>query len=542
MKNKLLLCLALYCLIFPVHAQNEDWQGNWMDEELNSRPAPMVTDMNGNPMWEDEGEVIDLDNKPHVIRNVSSLIEAAAAFKDGENLPYYMSANQHGVFDPRYGQGYLRGRVTYSSSYKKLHTDVTVDAIVYGDKPSAYYGNQIHLQQAYAKFSAGTFGITFGCKEEEGQFVDPKLSSGNMVFSGNARPNPGIRIAMDDYVPMVFTDNFFEGKFGMTWNRNTDGRFNRDFYDEYEQNYGIFDPDGNLTGFKDARQHAKVENAWMHHKFLFIRTSSKHHFFLTAGIEHATMYGGKVNGKKNMQGGGWLKAAMGGKGHVEQGFYGYNHLMSYDFRMDLNFEKFKMGVYKQHYTDDMEGGLFDSGMDGLWGVEIKLPSFDWFNHIVIEMLSTTNQNGVVYANDKYYCDVETYKEQMFKEAGNSNFYHDEAYGSWTNYGMGIGNPLLSSPIYNRDFYPDYQSNMVRAYHVGISGYLFHKVGYTIKAQHLESWGSPFAPFLETKRNYSLHLELDYTHRQFQIIPSVSMDKDELYGDNLSAKLKLRYYL
>lgn len=538
--KKINLFLTLLSLLFiPAQAQNEDWQGNWMDEELDSRPPLQLSDFTGAP-WEDEGEIID--DKPRVIRTLSYTIETAAAIKDGDHLPFYALTNEHGIYDPRESQGYARGRAKFTSSYKKMYTEAAVDAIVYGTNPTSYYGSLFHLQQAYVKFGAGAFGLTIGSKEEDGQFVDPRLSSGNMVYSGHARPNPGIRIAMDDFVPMVFTDDFFEGKFGMTWNRNTDGRFNRDFYGEYEQNYGIFDNDGNMTGFHDARQHAKVENAWMHHKFLFLRTRSTNHFYLTAGIEHAAMYGGKVNGKKNMQGGGWLKAAMGGKGHVEQGFYGYNHLMSYDFRMDLNFSKFKMGIYKQHYTDDMEGGLFDSGMDGLWGVEIKFPSFDWLNHIVVEMLSTTNQNGVVYANDKYYCDVEKYNEKFFKEAGNSNFYHDEAYGSWTHYGMGFGNPMLSSPIYNQDYYPDYQSNMVRAYHAAVSGYFFHKVGYTIKAQHLESWGSPFAPFLETKRNYSLHFELDYTLRHLQIIPSVSMDRGELYGDNFNAKLKLRYSL
>lgn len=538
--KKINLFLTLLSLLFiPAQAQNEDWQGNWLDEELDSRPPLQLSDITGAP-WEDEGEIID--DKPRVIRTLSYTIETAAAIKDGDHLPFYALTNEHGIYDPRESQGYARGRAKFTSSYKKMYTEAAVDAIVYGTNPTPYYGSLFHLQQAYVKFGAGAFGLTIGSKEEDGQFVDPRLSSGNMVYSGHARPNPGIRIAMDDFVPMVFTDDFFEGKFGMTWNRNTDGRFNRDFYGEYEQNYGIFDNDGNMTGFHDARQHAKVENAWMHHKFLFLRTRSTNHFYLTAGIEHAAMYGGKVNGKKNMQGGGWLKAAMGGKGHVEQGFYGYNHLMSYDFRMDLNFSKFKMGIYKQHYTDDMEGGLFDSGMDGLWGVEIKFPSFDWLNHIVVEMLSTTNQNGVVYANDKYYCDVEKYNEKFFKEAGNSNFYHDEAYGSWTHYGMGFGNPMLSSPIYNQDYYPDYQSNMVRAYHAAVSGYFFHKVGYTIKAQHLESWGSPFAPFLETKRNYSLHFELDYTLRHLQIIPSVSMDRGELYGDNFNAKLKLRYSL
>lgn len=466
----------------------------------------------------------------------TNVFEAGTAIKAGNRLPFYLTTNNHGLYSPEHSQAYIRAKSQFSVSKGKWSAEAGFDAIAYASGKSEYYGHNARIQQLYAQAKYGIYKIMIGCKEEDGEFVDPRLSSGNMVWSGNARPAPGIHFGMDDFAHMVIIDNIFESKVDASWYHLTDGDCNKTNYMAYRQNYLL--PEGQLSAFyddiSDPRQHSLVQNAWIHHASAFLRTRSSWPFFLTVGGEHACMFGGRVRGQKNSQDYQWLMSAVGSKGKTE---IGYNHLMSFNFRGDLNLKKIKLGIYKQHYTDDMEGGLFDSGLDGLWGLELKLPQFSWLSHLVVEMLYTTNQNGVVYANDIYQYDL-----TFYPQAGNSNFYHDEAYGAWTHYGLGLGNPLLASPIYNDDMYPDYQSNMIRAFHIGASGRIADIFDYILRIHHQESWGTPFAPFVRTRKNTSVELEADYTYGHWQFIPAVAFDHGDLFGNNFGLSLKARYKL
>lgn len=512
------ITLLLFCFL-PSMAQ-------WDSEGWGAEHLYTMTRKELKAKLKAEKEKREGPDTAQVHRTFDAFGELTTALKWDNRLPYYMSANSFGTLSPEHSQGYARVSGFFSSEYKRWRLEYGADFMGYASTKSDYYGHNFHIQQLYAKFSYGIYRIILGKKEEPGEFVDRHLSSGNMVVSGNARPGIGIDGGMDDFSHMVIVNEFLEGKFNFSWHKLTDGRFSKSFFDEFQKTHGA-------PPFPDHRQHACVENAWIHHKSVFVRTKSSYPFFLTVGMEHAAMYGGKVNGRNNKQSHGWFMAAFGSKGKRQAG---YNHLMSYNFRGDLNFENWKLGLYKQHYTDDMEGGLFESGKDGLWGLEVKLPCLPWLNHIVVETLYTTNQNGVVYANDK-----DPYTGKFQKEAGNSNFYHDESYGPWANYYMGIGNPLLMSPIYNDDFYPDYASNMIEAIHIGVAGTI-GKVGYTLKMHRQESWGSPFAPFLKTRKNTSAYLEADYTYKNFQFLPSFAYDNGELLGNNIGFRLKVRYHI
>ncbi len=513
-----LLCigLALFCYL-PAWAQ-------WDDEGWGGEHIYTMTRKELKAKIKAEREKLEGPDTAQVHRTYWVMGEVSGAFRSGDRIPFYMSANEHGVLSPEHNQGYARVKGAFRTLYKSWSAEVGADVLGYVSNESDYYGYRAYVQQLYAKFSYNKYRLVLGAKEEPGEFVDPKLSSGNMVLSGNARPGVGVDLGMDDFSQMVIVDNYLEGKFNVRWYRLTDGRFSRRRYREYEA----------TTLLTDGRQHSYVGNAWLHHKSVFVRTKSSWPFFLTAGIEHACMYAGTVNGEDNSQSHGWFMAMFGSKGKKPAG---YNHVLSYDFRGDLNFETWDLGFYKQHYSDDMEGGLFESGKDGLWGMELKLARFPWLEHLVVEMLFTTNQNGVVYANDVY-----RYTGEFVPEAGNSNFYHDEDYGAWANYYMGLGNPLLMSPIYNEDHYPDYASNMIEALHIGMQGKLGKRVDYLLKFHHQESWGSPFAPYVKTKKNTSLYMAFDVWYKNFQFVPSVSIDQGDLLGNNIGFRLKVRYHL
>lgn len=461
------------------------------------------------------------------------------ASMQGNYIPFHLYANRHGVFSLEGSQIYNRGYYGYKVSKDKFSFETAVDAYLYYFNQIRYYSHHFHLQQLYIKGNWGKYTLMLGNKEEAGEFV-PTLSSGSMLWSGNARPAPTLRIGIDDFIPTFITGNIFEVKVNFWWSKQTDGCNNRENYEEYETRYA---KEGYVSHYwdniTDNRQHSKVENAWLHRKSFFIRTTSEMPVMATIGFEHAVMYGGKVNDVDCSGSWNWLRGMLGGSGKAEGNQF--NHAITQNYRVDLKQHKYHVGIYKQHYSDDMEGGLFSSGADGLWGAELTLPANKWVHNVVIEYLQTTNQGGVVYANDVYT----KFEGPVFayRTAGNSNFYHDQHMGSWTHYGMILGNPLIASPLYNEDFYPDITSNMLKAYHLALNGRPLNNLSYTLYLQHTDSWGTPYAPFGKIKSNTSVALEVDYQiSSNWRTKGCLGIDRGSLYGNNSGIQLNIQYTL
>lgn len=465
-----------------------------------------------------------------------------ASILKGDFLASGLTTDRHGVLTvapQSKNQLYNRACYDYEFSFDKWRLEAGGDIYLYYAGCEKLIDRWFHLQQLFVKSSWGKYSATLGCKEENGEFV-PKLSSGNMLWSGNARPAPTLSFRTDDFVSTFFTAHILQLKGNISWSKHIDGGLNRAIYKEYE---GIYAKKGfeshyydNIT---DNRQHAKVENPWFHRKSLFIRTSPEYPVFATYGFEHGVMYGGKVNDENCSGGVNWLRAILGGSG--KQPGNQFNHAMVQNYRLDWRHNIIHIGLYKQHYADDMEGGLFSNGADGLWGMEILLPKSRWIKNIVVEYVQSTNQGGVVYANDEYTKLDDGY--HVYRTAGNSNFYHDQHMGAWTHYGMMLGNPLFASPLYNADFYPDMASNMLRAYHFTVSGQLMYRLDYAIRIQHIDSWGTPFAPFGEIRSCTSYTLEASYPFNdRWRVNGGIAIEKGKLYGDNSGFQLNIQYCL
>lgn len=50
--------------------------------------------------------------------------------------------------------------------------------------------------------------------------------------------------------------------------------------------------------------------------------------------------------------------------------------------------------------------------------------------------------------------------------GADNYYNNSQYAGWEHWGQGIGNPLVTSPIYNKDGNLAFESNRVKGFHIG----------------------------------------------------------------------------
>ena len=55
--------------------------------------------------------------------------------------------------------------------------------------------------------------------------------------------------------------------------------------------------------------------------------------------------------------------------------------------------------------------------------------------------------------------------------------------------MTLGNPLITSPIYNMDGFNMYRDNRVKAWHAALNGELTDHISYLVKGSYREGMGT-----------------------------------------------------
>lgn len=477
-----------------------------------------------------------------VYHTLTYLYGSSVDYVSGDHLPFFMTANRNGVLSPQGSQGYIRSAVAYKHQKedKKFYWGAGADLIGYASSHDDYYRNNAYLQQIYAEIGGGQYFLTLGSKERPARFVNPELSSGNMAWSNNMRPIPGIHFGTNDFVKMFIIADLLESSFDLFYGKMLDGRYNRGRFDQYA-----------LLGNEGPLRASGVEGAYLHRKSVFVRTPSKMPFYVTAGIEHIAIFGGKIrhidgvwDPSREMvyfnQTCKWGNALFGGEGNTEDAL---NHLMTLNVRLDFKHEKFSLAAYKQHYTDDLNSKSFTNYADGLWGVELKLRRTPWLENLVIEYIKTNSQGDNTQALQKLQAGEEVTVEDFA-----SDFYQDERFGAFSYYGMLCGNPMIASPIYNADQYPGLLHNNIQGFHLGASGAFCRDLAYKVKYCSITSEGNPWASAMEhlagrstTKSgNDSFLLELTYNYSDWEFSSQISLDRGELLGNNFGFGLTACY--
>lgn len=486
-----------------------------------------------------------------VYHTLSYTASSAANFTTGDHLPYFMVANRQGVLSPQGNQGYLRGAIDYRRQRedRKFYWSVGADLIGYASSHFDYYSNNIYLQQCYAEIGGGQYFLTLGSKEQPARFVDSKLSSGNMAWSANTRPVPGLHFGTRDFVKMFIIADLLEGSFDFFYGKMLDGDLNNTRFDHYQS-----------LGDQAPLRTSAVDKAYLHRKSVFLRTPSKYPLYFTAGIEHASFFGGTIrhfdgiwDGSRNEvvydQTCKWGNALFGGEGHDDDAL---NHLMTIDARLDYKADKWRAALYKQHYTDDLNSKSFTNIADGLWGLEVKLPRVNWLSHIVIEFVKTNSQGS----NQEGLTKILNGQEPLAEDFA-SDFYQDQRFGGYAYYGMACGSPMVISPLYNPDGYTGYLYNNMQGFHLGIEGSLTRDLSYCLKCNYIKSDGNPWTIALEEMQqvnapsllpgyiapkgnNTSIHLEMTYNQGNWDFTSQLSMDNGSLLGNSFGVGISAIY--
>lgn len=386
------------------------------------------------------------------------------------------------------------------------------------------------LQQLFGEIKFRSLYLMAGMKENERTFLLNPLSSGDLTLSNNARPIPQVRVGFYDFVDIPFTRGWAQIIGDIAYGKFFDSKWNENHYNYY--NYFI------------------TTDVWFHYKRLYLRSNPTKRFVATVGMQHAAQFNGEVKSYRqglcirNIKPEHFWKSFLDvfvqsqySSSNIEGealNFIG-NHLGSWDVKFDYRLKNNdNLSVYVMKPWEDGTGIGWQNGFDGVWGIAYKSDNNKIFKGAVLEYLDFTNQAGPFLYEPTPNIPTNT--------TGGDDYYNNFMYNGWTNYGMGVGSPVLKSTIYNTDGCLKYLDNAVRGFHVGVDG----KVG-NVDMRILLSWkqskGTPYFPRPNRLQSTSMMIAGKYKFPKIHALTldaQVGFDTGSLYPSCFGTLLSLTY--
>lgn len=457
--------------------------------------------------------------------------ELRQTLSGGDHAPFWLSANRQGLSSISKGYGYLDvGAKKDLDKNKRFSWGAGVELAV----PWKFTSDFV-VQQLYAEVRYRCLSLWAGSRDNVSQLVDPELSSGELLFSGNARPVPQVRAGILDFEPLRFLNSWIGVKGYVAYGKFTDSR--------WQEHWAA--PDSRYE-----------KGALLCARGLWLKAGNEQKFPLTftIGIDLATQFEGTIyNYKKYGQlmtyhtpSGlkAWVKAFVPMHGSEtsidsEQVNVEGNVVGAYDFSLGWTSDAgWKVKAYWQHMFEDHSMLWIQfPWLDGLWGVNATLPANPIVSALTYEFLYSKYQSGPVY-NDA----TPEVPEQV---SGVDEYYNHGLYPGWQHWGMGIGNPFFISPIYNANHILRFTANRNISHHLGLKGSPMDGLNWRLLVSNTRSWGTYEKPFPEVRSMWNFLAEVKWRPeriKQLECRFALAFDKGDLVGDNFGVLLGVGYNL
>jgi hypothetical protein len=481
--------------------------------------------------------------------------EAQYSATSGDHTPLWLNANKYGLSSLNTSNGYVRAGLFHSmeaDSAKRWAIGYGADVAI-----ASGYTSTLVVQQAYADIRWLKGLLTIGSKEQPMELKNQELSSGSQTLGINARPIPSVRLSLPNYWTVPYTRGWLGIKGHIAYGMQTDDNWQKDFSAE----------------FSKRTEHAKI-----HTKAGYLRIGKEGKpISVELGLEMACQYGGttytinpyptvpgtrEMVAIKNKDGvSGMVKALIPGGGEVGEGVYDNasgNHLGSYLLRVNMDYDKWYLGLYADHFFEDHsqmffldydgygQGDEYNEWKESRWlvydlkdmmlGAELKLKDWKWVNNFVVEYIYTKYQSGPIYHDRTRYLSDHI--------AGRDNYYNNYMQTGWQHWGQVMGNPLYRSPLYNDNQTIEVANNRFWAWHFGLSGDPTDALHYRVLATWQRGWGTYDAPLPEPERNMSLLAEAEYRFSEqhqlagWSVKAAFGLDHGGLLGNNTGGQLTI----
>ena len=453
--------------------------------------------------------------------------EFVATYGSGNFAPMWHTTNKQGINSEKSNSVFAR----LGASGEHLFSNHSLE-LDWGFDVVAGYNlvSTVFVQQAYFDVKWKRFAVSLGQKERWCDMKNPRLSTGALIESGNARPIPQVRIGLPEYWNIPGLGGWLAIRGHLAYGWFTDGGWQEDFF---------------------AETSVRTKGVHYHSKAGFMRIGNNDKFPLTAeiGLHMVTQFAGECYNSLNRPGYStnplrfkdYLLALIPLKGDsqyggIDQGNVAGNVLGSWMGAITWTNRDWKLHFYYDHVFDDHSQMFWEYGLwtEQLAGLELELKNFKWIRNVVFEYFNLKNQSGPVYHDS-----TSAIPDQI---SCVDNNYNHQRYAGWFNYGRMIGTPLCTSPIYNDDKLQICRNNRVEAFHFGMEGGLLSWLDYRCLFTYSNNWGTYAKPFTDIKKNMSGLVEFTFIpskKRDWSIGTSFAFDKGNLYGNNYGAMVTFK---
>ena len=387
----------------------------------------------------------------------------------------------------------------------------------------------IRLQQLFAQVKFRQVSLTVGMKYSHSKIVDDQLSSGDLTRSNNAAPVPGIAGGFLDFQNIPFTNGWVQIDGKIMYGRMMDSGFKKAEFNYY-------------TG-------VEAINLWYNYKRCYFRTNPDKNFHVTVGMQAASFDGGAMcayyKGKllaSAIRGFVWAAAFQmffprpGG-----ESYYAGSHLGTWDLKAVYKFkDESKVSAYFEWPWEDGSGIGKMNGWDGLWGVKYDFARKGIITKALVEYLDFTNQSGPIHFDP----DDVVESPLVGHAQGADDYYNNDFYGAYTNYGMSIGTPYLVAPIYNLNGVLRYQHTRARGFHVAVAGNPSDRLSYRAMLSYEKAGGSGRLPAYKRLESTSAMIEANMIPIKrvpgLELNVRVAFDAGSLRNNNWGVRLQMSY--
>ena len=504
---------------------------------------------------------VQVDCYAQACADVSQYVQLNTLLSDGDNAPFWLTANRQGVSSLDASSGYARYGIAVNGEFA---SDGRWKYSAGADVIAGYNQlNALALHELYAGISYKWISLNIGAKErfaearssvekESGDVFSrlygrtlSELGSGGLLYSGNCTPIPQLRIEVPEYVEIPGMKSWLKLRGHIAYGIFLDHNFQRDF----------------SASNPNARY---GKNILYHSKAFFLKLANPDKFPLEVegGLEMYSQFGGDIythgNGKFLSMPRGikdYFKAFIPLAGDdstpkTEQANISGNQIGNWHLAFTLRTKPVDIRLYGEHLFEDFSQLFFfeyQSNREGKrtityypWrdiqlGVSVtnKTGFLKFISSVQYEYTSMYDQSGAGYNDPNEY-----FKEQM---DGVDDYYNHSIYPGWHHYGMGIGNPIAISPLYNANGSLVFRGNRFNAHNIGVNGALLKDdmLKYRILYTYSENWGTYFNPFNQKRYTTSLLADIVFVPTDnWAVSLSLAYDKSNFIGNNWGAMFSL----
>lgn len=357
--------------------------------------------------------------------------------------------------------------------------------------------NNFQRENLFLEYNNKWLRATVGAKERPIFYNGLSSTNGNMIWSLNSRPMPGI--ILEASKPLRIS-NTFALDWGIAHYSLNDDRY--------------------------------VTDTRVHYKRLGLIVTFNENHKITARLQHFAMWAGTSPeyGKLPSDFEAFVNVffARAGSGDDPEGEIQNavgDHVGSYLLEYKLNTSLGNFSMYHEHPFEDGSGTGFQNFPDGVWGVTFTPENQKIIANFLYEYIDTTDQSG------------------SSGVSGRDGYFSSYLYRSgWTYEGNIIGIPFITADnSINLDENPSsINNNRVRAHHFGLMGN-FKKIDWVFKTTISKSFGTYGAPFNPTLENWYNYISFSYTTDKFGIISiQGGADTSNIYDTIIGGGVSYKY--